>query len=163
MTRARTTTLLLFAAAAACNTPGPRLRIENPEHHDVFLDGRRVATERDPDAPFDPDALPDGIAEVPFRYYGTTRWDVLPTVTEDSGVPKFDREPGSAAVTMAPPASPWLFPFDFPAELVDRLLFGRGDVVVEVRAAEKQPLQGEIPQEAFGELSARARAARGER
>ena len=164
MTRARTTTLLLLAAAAAaCNTPGPRLRLENPERHAVFLDGRRVATERAPDAARAPDALPDGVAEVPFRYYGATRWDVLPTVSEDDGVPRFDRAPQSAVVALPPPANPWLFPLDFPLELIRRTWSGRRDVVVEVRAAPKEPLQGEIPQETFGELSARARAARGAR
>ncbi|MEC9048121.1 MAG: hypothetical protein VYA51_08920, partial [Planctomycetota bacterium] len=60
-------------------------------------------------------------------------------------------------------ASPWLFPFDFPLEALDRLIYGRRDVTVEAIAAPKQRIEGAIPQDELGKLSARARAARSER
>ena len=157
MTRAPTKTLLLLLAAtgAACRSPGPELTMQNPGGDVVFLDGKRVL---DGDAP---DAEP--ARALPFRYYGVTRWDVLPNIEERNGVPLFDRGPQSAEVELAPPASPWLFPFDFPLEALDRLIYGRRDVTVEAIAAPKQRIEGAIPQDELGKLSARARAARSKR
>ncbi|MCK5941677.1 MAG: hypothetical protein KAI24_06900 [Planctomycetes bacterium] len=175
MTRASTTLLLALAGlATACNTPGPTLTIANPERERVYLDGRQVlhgregldpppeARAADQDAQDRERAL-ESVVELKFRYYGTTRWDVLPNVREDSGVPVFDELPNSAEVEITPPASPWLFPFDFPLEIVDRTLFGRRDREVVVAPKQKQPIGGEIPQDDLGKLSARARAARSAR
>lgn len=189
MTRAPTTTFLLVLAAvgAGCQAPGPKLTIENPDREQVFLDGRRILTgreqadERSADRPSqqtaeqaangqtpnwqdpDRDVALQSVAELPFRYYGATRWDVLPNVRQDNGVPVFDEGPQSVEVELAPPASPWLFPFDFPIELIDRALHGRRDVKVTVSARPKPMIQGEIPPEELGRLSARARAARSQR
>lgn len=104
-----------------------------------------------------------GYVELPFRYYGATRWDALPQIAEENGVPVFDARPRSEAVALPPPVSPWLFPLDFPLEALDRLLYGRRDVDLIVTARARPAPQGRIGDEAFGELSARARAARSER
>ena len=172
MTRAPTTTFLLVLAAvgAGCQSPGPKLTLENPDREQVFLDGRQILSgneKPDPDAiapgEVDSESALQSIAELPFRYYGATRWDVLPNVRVDNGVPVFDEGPESVVVDIEPPASPWLFPFDFPIEAVDRLLHGRRDTTVTVRAAKKRMIEGEIPPDELGKLSARARAARSER
>ncbi|MFY9345952.1 MAG: hypothetical protein WAT39_25905, partial [Planctomycetota bacterium] len=49
----------LLVLTAACT--GPALHVDNPQRHPVYVDG--VATS----AP-----------SLPFRYYGTTRWDAVP-------------------------------------------------------------------------------------
>lgn len=179
MTRATTKTLILVlaAATAACRTPGPALVLRNPDGHEVFLDGRRVLRARktgddeaprggaqEPEVPAQqaPEAQPTHV-ELPFRYYGASRWDVLPNVVEDNGVPVFDARPRSEAVELPAPVSPWLFPLDLPIEAVDRLLFGRRDVDVIVTARTRANAQGPIQPEEFEQLSARARAARGVR
>ena len=157
MTRAPTTTLLfvLAASGAACRSPGPEMTVQNPGGHVVFLDGKRV---------LDGNALEAEPTRVlPFRYYGVTRWDVLPNIQEQDGVPMFDVGPQSAEVDLAPPANPWLFPFDFPLEALGRLLYGRQDAEITAEAAAKQRIEGAIPQDELGKLSARARAARSER
>ena len=167
MTRApKTTLLLVLAAGAACRSPGPTLTVRNPGKDRVFVDGRLVL---DGDAPatLNEEAGENPLAaderELAFRYYGATRWDVLPNVSEDGGVPVFDRGPQSVAVELPPPASPWLFPLDFVLEVTDRLFYGPRDVTVTATATEREPLQGTIPQQALGELSTRARAARSAR
>ena len=167
MTRApKTTLLLVLAAGAACNAPGPTLTVQNPGGDRVFVDGR-VVLDGDAEATLEPGGVENPLAQdeavLPYRYYGATRWDVLPNVTEDDGVPVFDRAPQSVTVALPPPASPWLFPLDFVLEVTDRLFHGPRDVTVTAEATVKEPLQGTIPQQALGELSARARAARSAR
>jgi len=187
MTRAPTMTLLLAlaAATAGCRSRGPSLTLRNPDGHALFVDGRRVmrarAARQDRSAQDRPEAAPlaaepptpAGTApsaddqpthvELPFRYYGASRWDVLPRVIEDNGVPVFDARPRSEAVALPPPVSPWLFPLDFPLEAIDRLFFGPRDVDVIVTARTRSTPAEEIRQQDFGELSARARAARSDR
>jgi len=165
MTRAPTTTFLfvLAAAGAACHSPGPQLTLENPEREQVFLDGRRILTGSETRSEDAAPESPDSTAELPFRYYGATRWDVLPNVLLDNGVPVFDEAPRSVEIEVEPPASPWLFPFDFPLEVLDRALNGRRDTKVTVTARPKRMIDGEIPPDELGKLSARARAARSER
>ena len=55
----------LLTVAAACH--GPQTQIHNPQGHRVFVDGREVTR-----------------ATLPFRYYGTSRWDAQP---RDEGQP----------------------------------------------------------------------------
>jgi len=134
--------ILSFGTACA----GPKLHIKNPDEHDVFLDGRQVHKETQN-----------------YRYYGTSRWDTLPLVREDNGVPVFDSMPNSETVEIPAPASPYLFPFDFPLEVLSRTAFGRPDQTVTVTVIEKPPEQRiglEIPGEELGKLSARGRQAR---
>ena len=171
MTRATTKTLILVlaAATAGCRSRGPSLILRNPDGHQVFVDGRRVMRARGPRNEGVQQAEPQlqeatvTDVELPFRYYGASRWDVLPRVDEDNGVPVFDARPRSEAVALPAPASPWLFPLDFPLEAIDRLFFGPRDLDVIVTARARANPQGEIRPEEFGELSARARAARSDR
>src|SRR5690606_18144942 len=119
---------------------GPKLRLKNPDEHAVFLDGRQVHKQTQN-----------------YRYYGTTRWDTLPTVREDNGVPVFENMPHSETVVIPPPASPWLFPFDLPLEVIYRTILGRPDQEVTVAAIQKPPEQRvrlEIPSEELSKLSA---------
>ena len=155
--RAPKQTLLLALAAfgAACQSAGPTLTIENPSGHVVYIDGRQVLDGRGEAAEAD--------RELPFRYYGATRCDVIPRVAERDGVPIFDQRIHSIPVALPPPASPWLFPLDLPLEAIDRLFHGRRDVVITAVATPRDRMEGSIPQEQLGELSARARAARSER
>jgi len=87
--------ILLLTACA-----GPALQIDNPGKHRVFLDGVEEARET-----------------VPFRYYGTMQCDVLPSAEAQSPRAQFLNSPSRQLVTVPPPASPWLFPFDLPLEL----------------------------------------------
>lgn len=155
--RAPTQTLLLVLAAlgGACRSAGPTLTVKNPSGHAVYIDGRQVLDGRGDPAEAD--------LELPFRYYGATRCDVIPRVDERDGVPIFDQRIRSFPVALPPPASPWLFPLDLPLEAIDRLLHGRRDVVITAAARPRDRMEGSIPQEQLGELSARARAARSER
>jgi|GEM_PF-5772197 len=157
MTRATTKTLLLVLAAfgAACRAPGPELAIENPDGERVFIDGRLVLGQGGDD-----DAT---TAVLPFRYYGATRWDVLPNLREANGIPVFDKRPASVEVELPPPSSPWLFPLDFPLELINRLFDGPNDARITAKAKDAPRVMDAISQEAVNELSERARAARSER
>jgi len=111
----RRTTLLLVAATLASATActGPALHVQNPDGHPVFVDGVAVT---------DP--------SLPFRYYGTTRWQALPK--DRAGRADWDHLPTSERVVMLPPVTPWLFPLDFPLELLARLANGRADTTVNV-------------------------------
>ena len=78
----------------------------------------------------------DGMATsepmLPFRYYGVSRWDALPVDTQANGRPSWALQPGSGAIELPPPASPWLFPLDLPLELARRIVFGREDVTATI-------------------------------
>jgi hypothetical protein len=110
--------LLAVAAPVACR--GPRLHVHNPEGHLTFVDG--VETKA---------------ASLPFRYYGTTRWDALPKdVDQGRGLrPDWSQRPTSWNVEVPWPASPLLFPLDLPLELASWLLGGRTDTTTTVSAA----------------------------
>lgn len=115
---------LVVYCCAACACTGPSLHIDNPGAHPVYLDGKA-----------------DARHEVPFRYYGTTRWDAEPAdvLERPTGplVPDWRHLPTSRSIELPPPASPWIFPLDFPLELLARLANGRADVhtTVEVQPA----------------------------
>ena len=137
--------------APACRGPALQLRNTSAElgaNHRTFVDGIEQHTEI-----------------LPFRYYGTTRWDALPAEQLENGIPTFAFRPASGRVTIAPPASLWLFPIDFPIELVDYLLHGPRDrsVAVAVLANERGNPAGEIAPADVGTLRDRALRARTER
>ena len=143
---------LAASLATGCSTYRPRapqLAIDNPGEHRLFVDGRELATDE----------------PLKFRYYGVTRWDLLPRVQVENGLPAFDHLPASGAVAITAPASPWLFPLDFPLEVVDRLLHGRRDQRVTARATARENGPGgtTISRQELSRLSARARAARARR
>lgn len=100
--------LWLVALCACAGCTGPKLYIHNPDGHVVFVDG--VRTEVD---------------EIPFRYYGTTRWDAQPADTGPFG--DWTLQPASLSVTTEPPLSGAWFPLDLPAEVLARLFRGRRD------------------------------------
>jgi len=137
----------LLVLGAACK--GPHLHIVNPGEHTVFLDGYRIHDE-----------------VIEFRYYGTSRFDTLPRVREEHGVPQFEHIPSTEQVVIPEPSSLWLFPIDFALEVIDRAVVGRRDQTVTIIAVEKPPqtrIDIEIPQEELGKLSARGHRARIER
>jgi len=145
-THLRRSALGLAIALATTACEGPQLHVHNPDDHAVFLDGKRVYDET-----------------VEFRFYGTSRFDTLPLIAEEHGVPRFEHTPSSEQIDIPQPFSPWLFPLDFPLEVIDRMFAGRRDQTVTIVAKEK-PLEEritvEIPQEELGRLSARGRQAR---
>jgi hypothetical protein len=104
--------------AVACT--GPALHVANPERHRVFVDG--VAT---------------AARELPFRYYGTAVWDALPA-DDARGRAVWQTQPTRQHVELPAPVTPWLFPLDFPIELIARAVHGRPDVhtTVAVDAAD---------------------------
>lgn len=104
---------LLLATMLASSCTGPRLHIDNPERHRVFVDGRLEASET-----------------LPFRYYGVTRWDAIPV--DRDGEPDWSRRAASREVVIAPPAPLFLFPLDLPIELVVWLVGGTGDTTTTI-------------------------------
>lgn len=135
----------LCCALAACT--GPSLRLDEPDGHPLFVDGRATAA-----------------GETAFRYYGTTVWDALPRDVD--GRADWSKRPTRGAVEVPPPAPPWLFPFDLPVELVARALHGRPDQTAAVRVADAAPEprgEAEIVNLELAALAARARAARSSR
>jgi hypothetical protein len=129
-------------AATACT--GPSTHVHNPDGHRVFVDGQALASER-----------------LPFRYYGTSRWDADPADTARG--PDWSLQPASGRIDLPPPASPWLFPLDLPLELARRALFGREDVIVAVElppAGADLAIEPEVPPAGLPELVDRAIAAR---
>ncbi len=133
---------LLFACT------GPALHVDNPDHHTVFVDG--VHTH----AP-----------TLPFRYYGTTRWNALPKAPAGDRA-DFSSLPSSQTVAIPVPVSGWLFPLDFPLELLARLANGRADVRTAI-AVQKAPVEvrttDEVANAELDPLAARATAARNSR
>ena len=129
--------------AAACT--GPTTVIENSHDHRVFVDGAAVTA-----------------TELPFRYYGESRWDALPKDLAN-GRPEWDLQPASGAIDLPPPASLWLFPVDLPIELLRRAVVGREDVTVRIALPSTPPSEradGEAAPAGEAELHARAKAAR---
>ncbi|MEO6596242.1 MAG: hypothetical protein ABIP94_15950 [Planctomycetota bacterium] len=112
--------LLAALAAAACT--GPSLHIDNPDAHRVFIDGVEQTT-----------------PELKFRYYGTTRWDAQPA--PEDGRPDWSLQPASELVAVPEPASPWLFPLDFPLELLRRAVRGREDTTAAIALPATPPEQ----------------------
>jgi hypothetical protein len=178
-------TAALLLACVSCK--GPQLHFINPDEHHIFVDGRRVRANkvdldktpgRVPDEAPDeapeevpekaPEEVPDEAGDanfrsVNFRYYGTSRIDTVPLIREEHGVPQFEHVPSSEQIVISEPWSPWLFPIDFPLEVLARAFLGRGDQTVTIVAVEKPPetrINREIPQEELGKLSARGRQAR---
>jgi len=130
----RRTLLLLALGTIACR--GPSLHLDNPDGHPVFVDGVRL-----------PPAT-DGTHTLPYRYYGTTRWDAVPKDLD--GDADWEHQPASATVTIAPPAPPLLFPLDLPIELVSWLLHGKPPTTAVVA----------LPHSSAAELAATAPANR---
>ena len=141
------TSFLVVALVAAPACTGPALHLENPDDHTVFLDGVQTKA-----------------GTKPFRYYGSTRWDALPA--DRDGKLDLAHRPTSQHVEIPPPANPWLFPLDFPLELLSRLVAGRPDTTTTVRVqgpppevrTEEEMVKSELPQ-----LTERAREARASR
>jgi hypothetical protein len=137
----------VLAAFAASACTGPTLRLDAPEPVPFFVDGVAAAP-----------------GELPFRYYGTTRWDAIPADVD--GRADWTKRPTSGAVAVPAPAPGWLFPFDFPVELALRALHGRRDqtATVRVEPAVVDPRgETEIVNLELAGLAARARQARASR
>ena len=134
--------LSLMLVVAACT--GPATRVSNPDGHRVFVDGQTLHREY-----------------LPFRYYGTSRWDAMPVDTPHG--PDWSLRPSSGRIDLPPPATPWLFPFDFPLELLHRSFHGRGDVVANVSLPPAGPdvaIESEVTPAGLPNLLERAFAAR---
>jgi len=143
MHAARLATLL----AGACT--GPHTHIDNPQEHRVFLDGRQTQAQ-----------------SMPFRYYGTSRWDAQPKdYIASNGELRADWNlvPASQTFEQPEPVTPWLFPFDFPLELLSLLTSGQEtfEAKVELPATreEDRPSADVRPIE-LDRLAERARQAR---
>ena len=153
MTRTPLATIVLGTAAAmgaiaSSGCSGPQLHVANPRLDDLYVDGRALP------------AAAEGTLH--FRYYGTVRWRALPHDDGES-LPDFRRRPAAGEVQVTPPVSQWLFPFDFPAELVHRLFAGTGDQTLVVELPEADRREGtdqEISPDALGALRQRAELAR---
>ncbi|HEX6811536.1 MAG TPA: hypothetical protein VF384_07925 [Planctomycetota bacterium] len=139
---ARRVGLLGLCAFAACT--GPVTHIDNPGAHRVFVDG-----------------LETDAQELAFRYYGTTRWDAMPT--DKAGKPDWKLLPASQQVEQPWPASPWLFPLDLPLELVQRVFSGREDTTAKITLPATPPellVEPEARPPDLGHFTARAQQAR---
>lgn len=130
-------------AAGACT--GPATHVDNPRGHRVFVDGHATSA-----------------SELPFRYYGTSRWNALPADT-DAGRADWRLLPDGGATELPPPASPWFFPLDFPLEVVRRVVLGREDVTTHVElppTPADQVVETGVPPTGQLELVERAHRAR---
>ncbi|MBZ0150760.1 MAG: hypothetical protein K8J09_04440 [Planctomycetes bacterium] len=137
----------MFATMLCAACAGPELHLHNPAGHRVFLDGVLTSAET-----------------VPFRYYGNLRCDAEPADVD--GRADFAHRPHSEDIELAPPASPWLFPLDFPLEVLAWVANGERAAAIAIElpvtsAAER--LDGNIPPTGLGSFVDRARAARGQR
>jgi hypothetical protein len=132
---------------AVCSCTGPRLLVEDRGKHDVFLDGRRIYDD-----------------EIKFRYYGTTRWDALPA--DRDGALDWTLRPASQEVAITPPAPAWLFPLDFPLEMLAWTFGGGGDtttrIVLPATDAQRQA-ESELGNAQLATMAERALAARSSR
>ena len=137
-----TAVALGLLAFAACT--GPATHIHNPDGHRVFVDGLETAK-----------------TELPFRYYGTSRWDATPV--DKGGRPDWNLLPASQAIDLPPPVTPWIFPLDLPLELAHRAFSGREDsnttIRLPVTPAEMQ-IEAEARPPDLGHFTARALQAR---
>ncbi|MBL8755034.1 MAG: hypothetical protein JNK15_17140 [Planctomycetes bacterium] len=141
--RKPTVALVTPVLLLACT--GPSLHLHNPDGHPVYVDGVQQRT-----------------ATLPFRYYGTTRWDALPR-DPDAEHSDFGHVPTSRLVPVQPPVSGLLFPLDFPLELLARLANGRRDTTAEVAVQKAPPetrAESELANTELDPLVARAHAAR---
>ena len=132
---------MILAAAIGAGCSGPATYIDNEGGHRCYLDG---VQERRP--------------KVPFRYYGTSRIDVIPADVD--GGPDWDRRPMTVAVPLPTPANPWFFPFDFLIEAVDRFLHGPGDVIATIGSPSRPTLDPGIRPPGIEAVNERAHAAR---
>ncbi|MBK8100919.1 MAG: hypothetical protein IPK26_27865 [Planctomycetes bacterium] len=112
---------LLTWLLAGC--AGPATSIAAPDL--ALLDGRQLPP---------PDPI-TGTRTLPFRYYGTTIVDALPGTATDER-PDFTLTPTRVHGTLAEPVSPWLFPFDFPLELLGFAFGGQQPQVLGVHLPE---------------------------
>lgn len=131
------------------------MHLEQPAGQRVFVDGR-VETR----------------TELPFRYYGTTVLDALPGDAEPAGPhtaggPRkradFSLRPVRTLVELPPPAEPWLFPLDFPLEVVHWLRHGAPPTRAAVAAApvpESERVLPGVRPAGIEQVNERARAAR---
>ena len=97
---------LAGVSTVAAGGAGPKTFIDNPGNEQVFVDGART-THR----------------ELPFRYYGATRVSALPA--DENGRADWSQQPTSVMVPVPAPASPWLFPLDFPIEVLRWTFLGQ--------------------------------------
>jgi hypothetical protein len=137
--------LACLLLATACT--GPCTVVHNPEEHRVFVDGLAAKADL-----------------LPYRYYGTGRWDAVPG--DRDGHPDWSRSMASGPIEMPPPASPWLFPLDFPLELLRRAWFGREDVHVTIEvpsAGDDAVVEPGVPPHGVDAMVARAQAPRNAR
>jgi hypothetical protein len=104
--------------AAGCS--GPTTYVENPDSNPFYVDGRAESR-----------------TELPFRYYGTSQIDMVPA--DGPRGPDFGRRTERRAVAMPLPASPWLFPLDFPIELVSWLFAGQTEPTVTIEPPQIAP------------------------
>ncbi|MBL8729929.1 MAG: hypothetical protein JNM25_15995 [Planctomycetes bacterium] len=154
---------LLLACASLLPTAcsGPATILHNPDGHRVFVDGREVPR---PSPRTATRAAAAGGQQLPFRYYGISRWDAVPADVDD--LPDWDLQPASAAIDLAPPVSMWLFPLDFPLEVARRALVGSEDHPVAIVLPPTPPEQivpTEVPPAGLGQLLERAETARSRR
>lgn len=131
-----------IAALAAC--AGPRWTVAPPAEAVVFVDGRQAGAGPGPEA-----------ISMPLRYYGTTAVDALPAPDPD-----FPTAPLRQLTVTDEPASPWLFPLDFPIECVVRLFADTPPVPLAVGLRTNPPTEvGDEPAD-LDLIRARAFAAR---
>ena len=143
---------------------GPATHLHGADDHRVFVDGVAVGPAvpaEDGRTIVDPIVDPDE-RYVPFRYYGVARWTAFPA-DDEAGRPDWFQLPTSGTIEKPAPASPWLFPLDFPLELLHRVVAGRGDQHVQVELASTPadwigPV--DVPPTGLPELLQRATAAR---
>lgn len=151
--------------APACTAPATELH--NPAGHRVFVDGRELRQPAlDPRQP----GADTATHRLPFRYYGTSRWDAqprdLPGTPTRSERPDWQNLPASAPIAQPAPVSPWLFPFDLPLELLDLALHGRDDFTATVAlpaVPEGERVVQSVQPTELDRVAARARAARAAR
>jgi hypothetical protein len=146
-------TLAVATALGLSACTGPVLHLEIPAGQHLFVDGRAESR-----------------TELPFRYYGTTVLDALPgdvpAAPNARSRADFGHRPSRTLVALPPPAELWLFPFDFPVEVVHWLRHGHqatraAVAAVPVPAAERV-LSGVRPT-GIEQVNERARAARSSR
>lgn len=109
--------LAVVCAALGAGCTGPSTYLDNPGNHPVYVDGQAEPR-----------------TELPFRYYGTRQFDVVPA--DEARGADFGRRPERRAVVMPPPASLWLFPLDFPLELIQWVFVGQNEPTVVIAPPE---------------------------
>lgn len=140
--------LLVCACLLPAACTGPATVLHNPKADRVFVDGREVP-------------ITEQGQQLPFRYYGTSRWDAEPGDVDQ--LPDWSRQPASAPFDLPAPVSEWLFPLDFPLELLHRAWVGRGDFEVAIDLPPTPPelvVPAEVPPPGLGALVQRGNDAR---